>query len=172
MNITLTKTEPKYKDDLITLCNAVDRKYLANRLPFPYTEQDADFWLDLTAKAEGKTGLYRLIFVDGKIAGNISVEKKDDVYARDAEIGYMLLTEFWSKGIATAAVKEMCQLAFESLDIIRITGVCYAPNIASKRVMEKAGFAEEGLLRDAVTKNGAVYDLYVMGILRKEVLAE
>ena len=49
------------------------------------------------------------------------------------------------------------------LDIIRITGLVYAPNIASQKVLEKNGFVKEGLQRDAVFKDGKSYDLVLYG---------
>ena len=49
------------------------------------------------------------------------------------------------------------------LDIIRITGLVYAPNIASQKVLEKNGFVKEGLQRDAVFKDGKIYDLVLYG---------
>ena len=72
------------------------------------------------------------------------MEQSTDVYHKDAEIGFLLLTDYWSKGIMTQAVREICRIAFEELDIIRITGVYYKPNAASGRVLEKNGFENEG----------------------------
>ena len=66
--------------------------------------------------------MFRAIVADGKIVGNISVEQKSDVYRKDAEIGYMLITEEWSRGIMTEAVKKICEEAFAELPILRITG--------------------------------------------------
>ena len=43
------------------------------------------------------------------------------------------------------------------LDILRITGRVYEPNKASRRVLEKNGFELEGLLKQAVDKNGNIY---------------
>lgn len=60
-------------------------------------------------------------------------------------------------------MRKICQEAFEQLDIIRITGLVYAPNIASRRVLEKNGFELEGVLKNGVLKNGAVYDLCIYG---------
>ena len=113
-----------------------------------------------------KDGVFRAIVADDKIVGNISVEQKSDVYCKDGGIGYLLLTDFWSKGIMTEAVRQICDIAFAELDIIRITGLVYAPNIASQRVLEKNGFVREGLQRNAVYKDGKVYDLCVYGKLK------
>ena len=139
------------KENLMAICNAVNRSYLSNRLPFPYTESDAKWWLDM---------------VDGTIVGNISVEQKSDVYGKDAEIGYLLITEKWSQGIMTEAVGQICNLAFSSLDIIRITGLVYEPNSGSRRVLEKNGFILEGILKHAVVKDGSIYNLCIYGKLR------
>lgn len=154
------------KESLMAICNAADRSYLSGRLPFPYTEADADWWLDMVEGHDGKDGIFRSVSVDGMIVGNISVEQKSDVYRKDAEIGYLLITEKWSQGIMTEAVGQICDIAFSSLDIIRITGLVYEPNSGSRRVLEKNGFLLEGILKNAVVKEGRVYDLCVYGKLK------
>ena len=166
MTIELLKWSPALKQDLINICNAVDRSFLSNRMPLPYTEEAADWWLGMVSEHDGKDGVFRAITVDGRIAGNISIEQKADVYCRDAEIGYLLLTEYWSKGIMTEAVRQICELAFAELDIVRITGLVYEPNTASQRVLEKNGFAREGLQRNAVWKDGRIHDLCLFGKLK------
>lgn len=167
MNVKLVKWTQENKHELIKICNEVDRSYLSNRLPYPYTEELADWWLGMVSEHDGKDGVFRAIAADGKIVGNISVEQKSDVYCKDGEIGYLLLTDFWSKGIATEAVRQICAEAFSALDIIRITGLVYAANIASARVLEKNGFAREGLQRNAVYKDGKIYDLCLFGKLKE-----
>ena len=80
----------------------------------------------------------------------------------------MLLTDYWSKGIMTEAVKQICQIAFDELDIIRITGVYYEPNTASGRVLEKAGFQYEGTRINGVTKGNEIYNLCMTGLLKEK----
>lgn len=151
------------KSILAKLCNEIDRKYLSNRIPYPYTEDDAIWWLNMVKKQEGKEGIFRAIIVDGKYVGSISVEKKSDVFCKDAEIGYFLSSDKWSKGIMTKAVNEITKIAFDKLDIIRITGIVYKPNIASQRVLEKNDFVLEGIKKNAVFKNGNIYDMFIYG---------
>ncbi len=151
---------------LAALSNAVPRNYLSDRLPYPYTDKDADWWLHHVAEQDGKEGIFRAIWLDDRIVGNISVERKAGVYRRDGEIGYLLHPDVWGQGIMTAAVAEICPLAFAALDLLRITGLAYAPNTASRRVLEKSGFVQEGLLRQAVWKNGQIWDLAVYGLLK------
>ena len=158
MKIELRIPTMEDKDGLKAVCNAVDRKYLSDRLP-----------INMVSENDGRTGVWRLIFVDGKLAGNISVEQGQGVYNKDSEIGYFLLTDYWSKGIMTQAVKEICRIAFEKLDIIRITGVYYEPNAASGRVLEKAGFEYEGTRKKGVAKGDRIYDLCMTGLLKETV---
>ncbi len=141
--------------ELTSLCNAVDRHHLSDRLPNPYTEKDAKEWLKMVTDNDTITGFYRAIVCDGKPIGSISVEKKDD----DAEIGYMILNEYTNKGIATEAVKQICSITFKALSIEQITANVFQPNIASIRVLLKNGFKYKGAIPNAVIKGGNVYDL-------------
>ena len=143
MNIVvLRKWSPTDKAELIALCNAVDRTYLSDRMPFPYTEEDADWWLGMVRLNEGKNGVFRAITVDGRIIGSVSVERNSD-NRKEGELGYMLLTEHWSKGFATEAVAQICEIALHELDLDKITAKVYEPNIASIKVLEKNGFIFE-----------------------------
>ena len=145
------------KMELTNLCNAVDRHYLSDRLPNPYTKKDAEEWLKMVSENEAITGIYWAIVCDGKLIGSISVEKKDD----DAEIGYMLLNEYANKGIATEAVKQVCTIAFKVLSLELITANVFQPNIASIRVLLNNGFKYKGTIPNAVIKDGNVYDLLI-----------
>ena len=133
-----------------------DRRFLSDRLPDPYTEKDAAFWLNMVCEKDSRTGIYR----------SVSIEQKEDVYRKDADIGYFLVGSQWSRGIITEAVEQACAASFRELDILRITGAVYAPNLASRRVLEKNGFVLEGTLRNAVIKNGQVQDLCLYGKYR------
>lgn len=165
MEIILRKWNRGDAPALSLLLDGIDRRYLSDRLPHPYTPADGEQWLDMVLEQEGKAGIFRAVMVDGELAGSISVEQKGDVYRRDGEIGYLLAGGYWSKGIMTEAVRQICPIAFRELDIIRITGLVYEPNAASRRVLEKNGFTLEGLMRNAITKDGDIYNLYIYGKL-------
>ncbi len=166
MKMELKKWSFEDKEFLIKMCNTIDRNYLSDRLPNPYTNESAEWWLNMVKENDEKKGVFREIVVDGKIIGTISVEQKEDVYQKDSEIGYYLLQEVYSKGIMTEAVRQICEIAFEKLDIIRITGVVYEPNIASRKVLEKNNFLLEGVMKKAVIKNNNIYDLCIYGKVR------
>ncbi|MGI5946577.1 MAG: GNAT family N-acetyltransferase [Lachnospiraceae bacterium] len=82
---------------------------LKKRLPDPYTEESAEWWLNMVKEQDGNTGMFRKIVVNDHIIGTISVEQKEDVYRKDAEIGYYLLQEEYSKGIMTESVTHKKQ---------------------------------------------------------------
>lgn len=145
------------KMELTNLCNAVDRRFLSDRLPNLYTEKDAEEWLKMVTDNDAITGIYRAIVCDGKLIGSVSVEKKDD----DVEIGYMLLNEYSNKGIGTEAVRQVCSIAFKDLSLEQITANVFQPNIASIRVLLKNGFKYKGAIPNAVIKDGNVYDLLI-----------
>ena len=154
MVITLHKWTSTDKKALMALCNAVDRTFLSDRLPYPYTDADADWWLGMVVESEGKDGVWRSIWADGQLVGSISVERKDDGGGAFGEIGYMILTPFWSQGISTEAVRQICELAFRELDLQQIIGNVFPENAASARVLEKNGFLLEGTMEGAVVKGG------------------
>ena len=143
--------------ELTNLCNAVDRHYLSDRLPNPYTEKDAEEWLKMVSENEAVSGIYQAIVYDGKLIGSISVEKKDD----GAGIGYMLFNEYANKGIATEAVKQVCTIAFKVLSLEQITANVFQPNIASIRVLQKNGFRYKDTIPNAVIKDDNVYNLLI-----------
>ena len=145
----------------MALCNAVDRTFLSDRLPNPYTEADADWWLGMVVENEGKEGVWRAIVVDGLIVGSISVERLANVQRNAGSIGYMVLTPFWSQGIGTEAVRQICGIAFQELALERIIGEVFPENLASARVLEKNGFRLEGTKVGAVMKGGKVMDVRV-----------
>ena len=168
MKTELKKWTMEDRESLQKICSSADRRYLAERMPDPYTLEDAQWWLEMVREKDGKDGVFRAVVADGKIVGNISVEKKSDVHRKDAELGYVLQTEQWSRGIMTQAVSQICRIAFEELDLLRITALVYEPNLASRRVLEKNGFCLEGIMKNAVVKGEHVYNLCVYGKLREE----
>lgn len=165
MAVELRKWTMEDGQALMHIFNEMNRDYIRNSIPFPFTKEDAKEWLSMAAEVDGKKGLYRAIVVEGEYVGNIWLKQKDDVACHDSEIAYLLLTKAWSKGIMTEAVRQLCRIAFEQLDIIRITGVAFSANIASQRVMEKNGFQPEGRTRYTVWKDGKLYDSVMYGLV-------
>jgi len=81
-----------------------------------------------------------------------------DVHRQTAELGYWLSQEFWGRGIMTEAVAVFTDFCFENFQLRRVYAEPFANNLASSRVLEKAGFAFEGRLKNNVLKDGKLLD--------------
>ena len=62
-------------------------------------------------------------------------------------LGYVLAKRYWGKGYMTEATREMTKWLLKQPDVFRVFATCDVENLASARVMEKAGMTREGLLR-------------------------
>ena len=83
------------------------------RIPYPYTDDHAVYFIDMANREEEEGhGIFRGIEVDGRLAGIISAEGKQDVYSRDAEVGYYLDSEYQGRGIMAEAFKELSSICF------------------------------------------------------------
>lgn len=92
-----------------------------------------------------------------------------DMSNKNAEIGYWVRSAHTCRGVATAAVRLVAQIAFEDLDLIRLEISTRADNSASRRVAEKVGAVLEGIQRSkTVTPLGSV-DRLDYGLLRHEL---
>jgi ribosomal-protein-alanine N-acetyltransferase len=85
-----------------------------------------------------------------------------------AELGYVLSREYWGKGLIPEAVRAIIAFGFARVELNRIEARCIAANIASARVMEKAGMTYEGTLREREFIKGAYRDMKLYSILRRE----
>ncbi len=142
---------------------------LRDGLPFPYTVKDAEEFIESMLNSEKDKVYAFAITADDKVIGGIGVFRKDNIHFRTAEMGYYIAEPFWNKGIGTVAVVKTSRYIFENTDIIRIFAEPFARNIASCRILEKAGFVYEGTLRKNAIKNGIVVDMK-MYALTKETL--
>jgi ribosomal-protein-alanine N-acetyltransferase len=79
-------------------------------------------------------------------------------FGKIVHMGWMLLPEFSGRGLMTEAVKKMIEFAFAQDNCIRITTGCYSEHIASRRVIEKAGFRKEGERLKAALHDGIMKD--------------
>ena len=139
---------------VIFLNNENVTRYLTTRIPNPYTEQDALLWIT----EHSKVGINKAIEYNGVLVGAIGVRPGEFDYKRMAEIGYWIAEEYWNKGIATAALKEMTSQIFSTTDIVRLVAPIFNGNKGSKRVLEKCGYQLEGIFKNAIYKNDCFYD--------------
>ena len=84
------------------------------------------------------------------------------------EIGYALSHLYWGKGYMSEAAKAILHYGFTELHLERIQARCFAENIGSERVMQKAGMVYEGTMRKAKLAKGTYYDLKMYSMIREE----
>lgn len=155
---------PLKKGDEESLAKNINNKkiYQATlRIPYPYTLKNADKWINECLKEYTKEKPKELVWVidiNSEVCGSIGLEK---IEGHKAEIGFWLAEKCWNKGIMTEAVKRLTEFGFKKLKLRRIYAYVFLFNKASMRVLEKAGFEKEGLLRKDVEKDGRLMDDYI-----------
>ena len=137
---------------------------LRDRFPHPYTARDARAFLKSVLTARPETSF--AIDVDGAAVGGIAFHLQSDVERVGAELGYWLGEKFWGRGIATAAVRAVTEHAMQAHGLLRVFALPFADNHASTRVLEKAGFTREGVLRSSAIKDGRVLDQLLYARIR------
>lgn len=151
----------KYDDanELASLANNEKvSAYMRDAFPYPYSLEAAQSFLELCKAANPVQELYYAVTVNGILAGGAGLILGRDVACRSAEVGYWLGEKFWGRGIATQAIRQLCEIGFQKFDIVRLEATVFANNIASQHVLEKCGFVREGILRKSVWKRGVLQD--------------
>src|SRR5580765_2775996 len=132
---------------------------LRDLFPYPYTKKDAEDWIELNKVLFPAINF--AIRVEGKTIGGAGVTIKDDIYRKNAEIGYWLGEPFWGKGIATQVVKQLTTYTFSNFDVIRIYAEVFSNNPISMKVLAKNGYHEEAVHRKAIIKNNQFLDAHL-----------
>ena len=129
-------------------------RFLSSCIPSPYTEEDAHWWINEGSKTE----IVRAITFNGIFVGIIGVRRDSLEKLHRGEIGYWLGLPFWGKGIATAAIRLMCDMIFCKTDIVQLYAPVFSQNEASKKVLVRNDFKLEGVITKGILKNGVYYD--------------
>jgi ribosomal-protein-alanine N-acetyltransferase len=102
-------------------------------------------------RAEGRMDYVLAVRIPGTgaFAGFVMLEI-DPEQTSTAEVGCVLLPEFWKNGFASEILRALLAFGFEGLSLHRVYGKCDELNLASAHVMEKCGLVYEGTLREHV----------------------
>lgn len=104
-----------------------------------YAERCEEF-IEATLSADKTTHFAFAIAWNETLIGSIGVFRCENVHAQTAEMGYYIGEPYWGRGFGTSAVQQTCAYIFAHTDIVRIFAEPFAFNLASCRVLEKAGF--------------------------------
>lgn len=138
---------------------------LTSNIPYPYTEDDAKFWLKMSKDAfENKTGFtFGIRNKEEQLIGAIGLHDRDD---DKAELGYWIGIPYWNKGYVTEAAKAIVNFGFEELELNKIYATHLIHNPASGKIMEKIGMEKEALLKQHVKHDNEYFDLVMYSIFK------
>lgn len=152
-------------DRLVKFANNYNiAKNLMDVFPHPYSVENGKAFIEMTAKNSPPNIL--AIEINGEASGAIGVHPQQDIYRKNAEIGYWLAEPYWGKGIISKAIIQMVDYGFKNWNIDRIYARPFGHNIASKKALEKAGFILEARLEKTIFKNGEFMDELIYAIRR------
>jgi len=141
-------------------------KYI-NR-PLTLTVEDAENWIRLIltslANNEGISWCMSLKETPAEPVGTIGLWRIEKEHYR-AEIGYMLEPRLHRQGIMYEAIRAVVDYGFREMKLHSIEGRLDARNIASGRVLEKAGFVKEAYFKENYYMGGSFTDTAVYSIL-------
>jgi len=131
-------------------------------IPFPYTEADADFWVERCEKsADSSITNLAVRAPSGQLVGAIGLVEAPSADLDRAEFGYWLAKSYRGQGLMARVIRTFSSYAFQQLGIHRLFATPFSSNVASHRALEKAGFQREGLLRHYHLKQGVYIDAII-----------
>ncbi|MFZ0729442.1 MAG: GNAT family N-acetyltransferase [Methylovirgula sp.] len=115
---------------------------MTGNIPHPYPPKEADRFI-FKARAENSGGQALHLAITRKsgprlVLGLVSASASGEI---EVEVGYVMAPEVWGKGFATEAVRMVIDTIFALTPAVRVVANSRAHNPASRRVLEKAGFA-------------------------------
>jgi RimJ/RimL family protein N-acetyltransferase len=137
------------------------------RVPSPYDREMAEeFVRGCDISYRNHQGIVFAMEKVGNFAGTIGLHSIN-LSDHCAEVGYWVDKSHRGSGLCTAATKTLLEFALEIMGFRRIEGLADYNNIASQRVMERAGMTRDALLRNRVTKpNGDQIDMVLFSMVK------
>lgn len=111
---------------------------------------------------------YFVFTPSGRLIGGCNLSNLRRGVSQTATMGYWMGVDFAGKGHMTAAVRALLGHAFSAMGLHRIEAACLPHNDASRRVLLKAGFTEEGFAREYLKIDGAWRDHTLFAILERD----
>lgn len=150
--LTAGENDPEVREALF-LALPVSREQQENKIQNFISSKDSIVFIIRereTNKPVGQTALFRIDYISRSAIFYLAILDKG----------------CWSKGFGTEATQLMVDYAFETLNLNRIQLHVCAENTPAIKIYQKVGFVKEGVLRQAMYRNGDYVDFWVMGILK------
>ncbi len=160
------------KDIPAVHCYASDPEVVRYMAWGPNTERDTrdavKRWLaEQASEPRLSFSLAIVLRAEEHLIGSCSIRVSDQE-SRAGHIGYCLNRDYWGRGYASEAARALVAFGFGQLGLHRIFATCDTRNLASARVLEKAGMRREGHLREHKRIRGEWRDSYLYAILEHE----
>ena len=129
--LLLRKFKPEDKEKLIELLNDKEVSKWTERIPFPYQEKHAEWWVTNDPPNEY---IYAILKKDeNSLIGGTNITAK-------GEIGCWIGRKYWNRGFATEAIVKISKFGFDELQLERVWAATRKENETVFRLMEKIGF--------------------------------
>jgi len=159
-------SEPGMNDipELVTYLN--DRLIYSHtlRIPHPYTTRDGEWYINFCRerkKTFGRTMEWCIRNERMELIGGIGLQGLSSRETHKEVLGYWLGSPFRNRKIMSRAVSAFCDYVFSSYGIVRLEAHVYLNNKASCRILEKAGFEKEAVMKKFVCKDGQYIDSFL-----------
>lgn len=163
MNLIIRRTEPSDYEAIVKIFSGPKVIWGTLQIPYPSVEQ----WRKRIA--EPPEGFYSLVAcVDGEVVGQIGLQTFPNRPRRRhvGEIGMMVRDDWQGKGIGTALMQALVDLADKWLNLYRLELDVYTDNEPAIKLYKKFGFEIEGRCVGMAFRDGQFIDSYAMARVR------
>ena len=166
--VRLIAMEAEHVEMLRELANDPEFEKMVVGWSFPISRTDQAKWFE-GCKNDLSAIRYVISTAEDGPVGSIGL-RNIDWKNGTAEGGGMRIAkkEIRTRGLATDAWMTLMRYCFEELRLNRVVGSALVYNKASQKVCERVGFKQEGLMRQAVYKNGRFHDVILYACLRSD----
>jgi [ribosomal protein S5]-alanine N-acetyltransferase len=139
------------------------------KIPKPYTYRDGEWYINFCWERKqkyGRTMEWSLFNENHELIGGIGLQGEFSDSPHRNVIGYWLGLPFRNQKIMSHVVLAFCDYAIKRDQLVRLEAHVFLNNPASCRILEKAGFVKEGLMKKFIFKDGAYKDCFLYALVK------
>ncbi|MCB0655802.1 MAG: GNAT family N-acetyltransferase [Saprospiraceae bacterium] len=162
-----------HADDVSRLIEYLnDPDIYANTLliPYPYSQADALKFITINRELESNHDLHvnwMITDPEDRVIGGIGLLYEYGITSHKSGFGYWIGEPFRGQGLMSEVVNAFSAMIFQHTPLIRLEAHVFLHNPASARVLVKAGYSKEGLMRQAYYKDGIYLDAWMYARLKR-----
>jgi ribosomal-protein-alanine N-acetyltransferase len=159
-------TNNDLEDMFVLRSNKEAMTYIGRPIPV-VMDETARLIQKMEENIDSNTGIVWGVALKGesRVIGSIGYHRIEPENYR-AEIGYMLLPEFWSKGIMSEALKEIIHYGFEMMNLHSIQANINPENANSRKILLKFDFVKEAYFKESFYFDGKFFDSEIYSLLK------